>query len=67
MFNDKTSLILCTVTAILFIVGVATDWLSHPVYIGINVLVYLIVIINVFMVKKPEDYDDNFFEKENNI
>ena len=62
MFNDKTSLILCTVTVLLLFIGGITDLLSNPIYVGLVVIVYLTVILNLVLVKKSSNGDDDFFE-----
>ncbi|MEM5539717.1 hypothetical protein [Olleya sp. AS48] len=62
MFNDKTSLILCTVTVLLLFIGGITDLLSNPIYVGLIVIVYLTVILNLVLVKKSSNGDDDFFE-----
>ncbi|MGB2685368.1 MAG: hypothetical protein WBC43_10140 [Olleya sp.] len=62
MFNDKTSLILCTVTVLLLCIGGITDLLSNPIYVGLVVIVYLTVILNLVLVKKSSNGDDDFFE-----
>ena len=50
MFNDNTSLILCTVTLILLIVGGITGLLNNPFYVALVVFVYLTVILNLVLV-----------------
>ncbi|PIB32281.1 hypothetical protein BFP78_10565 [Gaetbulibacter sp. 5U11] len=62
MFNDNTSLKLCTVTLILLIVGGITGLLNNPFYVALVVFVYLTVILNLVLVKKSSHSDDDFFE-----
>ena len=61
MLNDNTSMVLCTITLLLFFIGGITGVLDHPLYIAIIIIAYLVVIINLVVVKKPETHDA-FFE-----
>ena len=62
MFNDNTSLILCTANLILLIVGGITGLLNNPLYVVLVLIVYLIVVLNLVFVKKNSHSDDDFFE-----
>ncbi|WGD34934.1 hypothetical protein [Olleya sp. YS] len=58
MFNDNTAIALCGITLLLFFIGGVTGFLSNPYYIGFVVIIYVIIIVNLFMNKSP-DVNDN--------
>ncbi len=57
MFNDNTSLLLCTVTLLLFCFGAATGILANLFYIGFIVIIYLLIIVNILISKKTDSED----------
>ncbi len=55
MFSDKTALTLCAITLLLFFSGGLLGYLSNPFLIGTILLVFIAVIINLIVVKKPSE------------
>ncbi|MGB6269704.1 MAG: hypothetical protein WBF67_11925 [Olleya sp.] len=64
MVNDSTALALCVLTLLLFFIGGITGLLTNPYYIGIVVVVYLVVIINLIMIKSSDSENHEFLEKD---
>lgn len=63
MISDKSSMAFCIITLSLFFVGGITGFLNNPLYMGITFVAYLMVIVNIVLIKKS-DTDDDFFESE---
>ncbi|RAJ16929.1 hypothetical protein [Olleya aquimaris] len=64
MFNDNTAIALCSVTLLLFFVGGITGLLNNPYYLGFVVIIYLLIIVNIFINKQPEVKENETIEND---
>lgn len=62
MLKNKTALFLAGLTLFIFFVGGVLDWLYNPIIIGILLIMYILIIINLIMVNKETDDEDTIIE-----
>jgi len=55
MFSNQTSLGLCFTVLLIFFVAGVFDFLSNPFVIGVILLIFVAIVLNLFLVKKTSD------------
>lgn len=64
MFTDKQSLILCAIVAFGFSISGITGLLDNYVIVAVLILLFLLIVVNLFLQKPIDDLDHEALEKE---